>query len=488
MLRKKHKTTTVLSLVFAMLTTLLIAGCDSETETRETTNNAAIQQSASPAETSPTKAPISETESIETESNEAESENPERIPEDRLAEWDFGKLVAETTSPEWGDEVERMNRFLDSLGDEELKTAYQKAYALFMISYRSCDDIINRTLLTEYYGKNFYSDAPKVKMADGRDMHPSGYLYEGYENAFFDTFTSDRANAFLVSFAIIAARDGKELVYEVASNTRHCSPEYEVLSRTEDEIVIRETCYEEDLEGNRLDTILYINDNRFVKEDGTWKCADFETKQSAAERIPEERLAEWDLEKAVANATDPKGDEAVGRMNRFLDELGDEELKKTYQKAYTLFTVGDRERKNLDNSELLTEYYGEYFYSKAPHVMTEDGYILHPSGYLYEDYESAVFNTFTSDRAEAFLKENRNIAARDGKELLYEAASNTRNCSPEYEILSRTENEIVIRETCYETDAEGNRLDPILYVNDNRFVKEDGAWKCAAFEMKNADF
>lgn len=382
MLREKHKTTIALSLVSAMLTALLIAGCSSETETRETESNTALQQILLPIEAitpayeyadtaksllyisanfaqctssctsssdvvqisvkqtlqqflglwiwndvddaswSTTKngssisvvnsksglpsgtyrlesvftltASSGKTETItiyseealtqapvsEAEPNEAESENPERIPEEKLAEWDFGKLVAETTSPEWGDEVERMNRFLDSLGDEELKTAYQKAYALFMISYRSCDDIINRTLLTEYYGKNFYSDAPKVKMADGRDMHPSGYLYEGYENAFYDTFTSDRANAFLVSFAIIAAQDGKELVYEVASNTRHCSPEYEILSRTEDEIVIRETCYGEDLEGNRLDTILYINDNRFVKENGKWKCAEFDTQNA----------------------------------------------------------------------------------------------------------------------------------------------------------------------------------------------------------------
>lgn len=215
------------------------------------------------------------------EADEAASENSERIPEDRLAEWDFGKLIAETTSPEWDVNAEPKNRFLDGLGDEELKKAYQKAYALFMISYRNCDDLINRALLTEYYGENFYSDAPKVEMADGRDMHPSGYLYEGYENAFFDTFTSDRANAFLVRFSDIAGRSGKELVYEEASNTRHCSPEYEVLSRTENEIVIRETCYGTDAEGNRLDTILYINDNRFVKEDGTWKCADFETKQSA---------------------------------------------------------------------------------------------------------------------------------------------------------------------------------------------------------------
>lgn len=214
--------------------------------------------------------------------SEAESENSKRIPEDRLAEWDFGKLVAETTSPEWNTHAEQMNRFLDGLGDEELKTAYQKAFALFMISYRSCDDLINRALLTEYYGKDFYTDAPKAKMADGRSMHPSGYLYEGYENAFLDTFTSDRVDAFLARFGNIAARDGKELVYEEATNTRHCSPEYEVLSRTEDEIVIRETCYEVDSENNRLDAILYINDNRFVKEDGAWKCADFDTKRSAA--------------------------------------------------------------------------------------------------------------------------------------------------------------------------------------------------------------
>lgn len=80
-----------------------------------------------------------------------------------------------------------------------------------MISYRDCDDLVNRALLTEYYGENFYSDAPKVKIADGRSMHPSGYLYEGYENAFYDTFISDRTDAFLASFAIIAARDGKEL-------------------------------------------------------------------------------------------------------------------------------------------------------------------------------------------------------------------------------------------------------------------------------------
>lgn len=280
MLRKKHKTTIALSLVFAMLTVLLIAGCSSETETRETTSNAAIQQTAPPVETSLTQAPVSETEPIEIESNEAESENPERIPEEKLAEWNFEKLIAETTSPEWDVDAEQKNRFLDSLGDEELKTAYQKAYALFMISYRDCDDIINRALLTEYYGEDFYSDAPKVKMADGRSMHPSGYLYEGYENAFFDTFTSDRAEAFLASFAIIAARDGKELVYEEASNTRHCSPEYEILSRTEDEIVIRETCYGEDIEGNRLDTILYINNNRFVKENGKWKCAEFDTQNA----------------------------------------------------------------------------------------------------------------------------------------------------------------------------------------------------------------
>lgn len=280
MLREKHKTTIALSLVFTMLTALLSAGCSSETEIQETTSNAAIQQTAPPTETSLTQAPVSETEPIETESNEAESKNPERIPEEKLAEWDFEKLIAETASPEWDVNTEQRNRLLDSLGDEELKTAYQKAYALFMISYRSCDDIINRALLTEYYGENFYSDAPKVKMEDGRNMHPSGYLYEGYENAFFDTFTSDRADAFLASFAIIAAQDGKELVYEEASNTRHCSPEYAILSRTEDEIVIRETCYEVDAEGNRLDTILYINDNRFVKENGKWKCAEFDTKNA----------------------------------------------------------------------------------------------------------------------------------------------------------------------------------------------------------------
>lgn len=382
MLREKYKTTIALSLVSAMLTALLIAGCSSETETRETESNTALQQTPLPIEAitpayeyadtaksllyisanfaqctssctsssdvvqisvkqtlqqflglwiwndvddaswSATKngssisvvnsksglpsgtyrlesvftltASSGKTETItiyseetltqapvsEAEPNEAESENPERIPEEKLAEWDFEKLIAETTSPEWDVDTEQKNRFLDSLGDEELKTAYQKAYALFMISYRDCDDLINRALLTEYYGEDFYSDAPKVEMADGRSMHPSGYLYESYENAFYDTFTSDRADAFLVRFGNIAAQDGKELVYEEASNTRHCSPEYEILSRTEDEIVIRETCYGEDLEGNRLDTILYINDNRFVKENGKWKCAEFDTQNA----------------------------------------------------------------------------------------------------------------------------------------------------------------------------------------------------------------
>ncbi|MCM1335951.1 MAG: hypothetical protein NC237_13000, partial [Eubacterium sp.] len=253
---KRNRKTRVFLL--PLLAAVLIGGCNSTTEIKETTPS--FREIAPSTETSPTEVLLPD------EPDEAEA--PDRIPEEMLAAWDFAKLVAETSSPEWDVSAERKDRFFDELGDEELKATYQKAFALFMISCRDCDDIIDRSLLTEYYGENYFADAPMVETADGRLMRPSGYRYADYENAFRETFTSDRADAFLTRFADIAAQSGAELAYEEASNARLCSPEYEVLSRTEDEIVIRETCYAIDYEDNRLDSILYINDNRFVKEDG----------------------------------------------------------------------------------------------------------------------------------------------------------------------------------------------------------------------------
>ena len=205
------------------------------------------------------------------------------IPDDMLGEWSVEKVTENAFSEqEFGaDNLESVNKMLESLGNEEVAALYKQAYALRTLTERDYEDFANSELLKKIYGDDYGTDPERAVLIDinGRAYAcNSGFLWDSVVNGFKSVFTEKYADELFAGLPGDQYHYGKELYYSGVTSTLRVMlyPEYTVLKNTTDEIVIRETCYNIDYETRKVtDEVRYVNENRFVKTSDGWKCAYF---------------------------------------------------------------------------------------------------------------------------------------------------------------------------------------------------------------------
>lgn len=205
------------------------------------------------------------------------------IPDDMLGEWSVEKVTENAFSEqEFGaDNLESVNKMLESLGNEEVAALYKQAYALRTLTERDYEDFANSELLKKIYGDDYGTDPERAVLIDinGRSYAcNSGFLWDSVVNGFKSVFTEKYADELFAGLPGDQYHYGKELYYSGVTSTLRVMlyPEYTVLKNNTDEIVIRETCYNIDYETRKVtDEVRYVNENRFVKTSDGWKCAYF---------------------------------------------------------------------------------------------------------------------------------------------------------------------------------------------------------------------
>ena len=170
------------------------------------------------------------------------------IPDDMLGEWSVADVTDNAFSEQkfGSDNLESLNKMLDSLGNNDVKKLYKQAYALCTLTERDYDDLSNDNLLKQIYG-DFQHSSERAVLLDinGRAYAcSSGYLWESFVSAYESVFEDDYADRLIADMPCVY-HYGKELYYSGVTSTLRVMlyPEYTVLKNTNDEIVIREICY-----------------------------------------------------------------------------------------------------------------------------------------------------------------------------------------------------------------------------------------------------
>ncbi|MBQ9384594.1 MAG: hypothetical protein IJT87_10200 [Ruminiclostridium sp.] len=204
----------------------------------------------------------------------------EKLPEDMLGEWSVTDVASNAFSQFTEAELEHLDKMLDDLGNEEAAALYRQAYALRTLTERDYEDLSNDSLLKNYYGDDYQDDSRRaaILFIDGkRYAGCSGFLWDSFVSGYKSVFTEDYADELIADLPCVH-RYGRELYYSGVTSTMRAMiyPEYTVPKNTDDEIIIRETCYNIDYETRKpTDEVRYVNDMRFVKTSGGWRCAYF---------------------------------------------------------------------------------------------------------------------------------------------------------------------------------------------------------------------
>lgn len=196
------------------------------------------------------------------------------------------------------------------------------------------------------------------------------------------------------------------------------------------------------------------------------------------EKIPEEMLETWDFSAVVEIRMTNNS-----KLADFLDSLESVELKKVYEKAFAISTLGMNDYSDLYNEELLTGFYGEDYLSSSARIYDNNGLERgRATGYTYESVKAAFKNTFTDEYAIERLND-MNLYCYENELFVSEHSGGRPGLIQEYEIITKTDEKTIIRETCWVTDEDGNATDVKEFVNENVFVKTDGTWKCSSFSL-----
>lgn len=196
-----------------------------------------------------------------------------------------GQLIAlddewfETHNPERG--WWKAGEFFDSIGESELTEVFYKAIALdHMLITDSFTDLEG----FKRSGASVSLPYPLVNIPDYREnYYSSGFTYESFRNAYFEAFTEEMALK-LFNYFNYFVKYGDELYYvETAGggDITRVYEEYELVSRSDDEIVFMKICYHTAMGSDDFTYHPELKDTyektyltfRLVKEDGKWKVA-----------------------------------------------------------------------------------------------------------------------------------------------------------------------------------------------------------------------
>ena len=190
----------------------------------------------------------------------------------------------------WGEscaQADGAGAFLDTLNDPQLKTAYCKA--LTLVSLLSTENI-------QPSGSVDYKNRAFLSVGGGESVIPitymeSGYTYDSFIGAYKEVFTDSLLNAMLMRGNVFYSYNG-ELWYagfSAGGNPGEIHREYELINRSDNEVVFRRTVFSVDI-GEPLTDYnpelrdSYITDSvqfRFILTDDGWRADEFLNQQNS---------------------------------------------------------------------------------------------------------------------------------------------------------------------------------------------------------------
>lgn len=198
------------------------------------------------------------------------------LSESELTDFDITQ-TADELKETFKDQKSELTAILNELGGSDLEETYWKAYALRSLSERDCSDL---GILTRSPGASLTVDCN-----DEYEWTTSetGLKYKSIYDTFLTSFTEDCAEEIMYSYHFVNC--GGELFAGGFSSTTTSyivHYEYEVVSQTDSEIVIRENRY---IDIWQTDELVYDEEKKddytlkhvemaFVKTDDGWRCSE----------------------------------------------------------------------------------------------------------------------------------------------------------------------------------------------------------------------
>ena len=329
-----------------------------------------------------------------------------------------------------------------------------------------------------------------VREWDGSVRYPAGTPKEEYED--IERFTEEELTALRngddKTIVKLLASDHSVVVGENVFSPEwlyyHTIEDYKAVGVTPEMIAEKLPLYEDTFIGKDIGTDM-------ADESWTLFKAKLESYIISGKTIPDDMLGEWSVADVTDNAFSEQefGSDNLESLNKMLDSLGNNDVKKLYKQAYALCTLTERDYDDLSNDNLLKQIYGDFQYSSERAVLLDISGRAYAcsSGYLWESFVSAYKSVFEEDYADRLIADMPCVY-HYGKELYYSGVTSTLRVMlyPEYTVLKNTNDEIVIREICYNIDYETKEVtDEVRYVNENRFVKTSDGWRCAYFGIND---
>lgn len=179
-----------------------------------------------------------------------------------------------------------MNDFLDDLDSDskaEFKNLYRRAYIIsFFEGFSGTDNIPWESVITDYESR------AHLKSKGGDLFFETGFTYDSFYNNYLDVFTKETVEKIFEFYPWFLSYNGELWIAGVSGGgdfTMLPHHDYEIVSKTDKEIIIRRTTYhydwvstEEEYEFDPEKTDLYEKqylDCKFVLTDDGWRIEEF---------------------------------------------------------------------------------------------------------------------------------------------------------------------------------------------------------------------
>lgn len=418
---------------------------------------------------------------------------------------------------------ESLYEFLSELDMPEITELTERAYTLMLL------------VGTEHFGEftNIQSTDAILSFSEYDRWYCTGIDYESFCDAYLEVFTADAAERLFSAYSFFGSYQGElwMVITAMGANVYLVREEYELISKTEKEIVFRRTDFMEDftlpLYGEpvydpekRDQYIQETFDYKFVQTENGWRAEEFsvnslttcETEKTesitapaletpsgvwddwgiqlttgtplSAEELIDFPFEEWILPEESLYATDENLPEST-RVGYFLDTLNEPEIKDCFLRAYAAAYLI-----NSDNIPIL--------YPHAEISVNMENGLVYPcseTGYTFDSFYGAYLSAFTEESAQRLIGRNRTFAPYHGE--LYSMGSTYEFGAYaavyyEYELLSQTENEVSFRRVCYSEEGDPwgydkSPYDPekkgeyVVTYDDFKFVKTEDGWRAEEF-------
>lgn len=453
------------------------------------------------------------------------------LPEGSHIDFDYGEALSKYTETLKKDE--NLTAVLEQIGDAEFTERYYNARTLAEILAAN-ENVHLFTGKDSGFALNFL---------DEYNQNADRYLetcftYDSFANTLKDAFGSETFY-YMLEHGTFYDYDGVlcKGCRAFSENPLLVHSEYELTSRTEDEIVFDTLCYHIRPEeynafvgfgrkqpydpSKRSDYIVTRITNRFVKEDGKWRAEElcFLGDMSSVGRIndgadnieldttkltfhlegtplPESELADFSYEETLENYR-KKLDEDEG-LTALLERINKPDFTDIYYRARTLADmlalVGGTEL--APSEKIRSGHEAATITSLTP--ISSMVFIYDETGYTYDSFTAAYREIFGGDIDKAIRLYNFTNAFRELDGALYYREryypyEDIFLVHTDYELITNTDGEVVFDSICYMVDWDyydlnapeliKPKFDPnntdgyVINRITNRFVKENGKWR-----------